>query len=80
MTKKTWIGSVEREKDEKERKIFQKVKNTWGEKASSFFFFFFFFSFLLKFNHSSTNQVPIEPTRPILEKQGIFNWSKNMFD
>ena len=79
MTKKTWIGSVKREKDEKERKIFQKVKNTWGEKASSSFFLFFF-SFLLKFDHSSTNQVPIEPMRPILEKQGIINWLKNMFD
>ena len=44
MTKKTWIGSVEREKDEKERKIFEKVKNTWGEKA----FFFFFIPFEIR--------------------------------
>ena len=43
-----WIGLVKKEKEEKERRLFEKVKNMWVEKV-------FYFSFLSNLDQSSTD-------------------------
>ena len=74
--KKSWIGSIEKEKEEKGRKkrrLFEKVKNTWVGKV-------FYFSFLSNLDQSSTDQVPIEPNKKFSLKLLNFDWSKIGFD
>ena len=74
--KKSWIGSIEKEKEEKGRKkrrLFEKVKNTWVGKV-------FYFSFLSNLDRSSTDQVPIEPNKKFSLKLLNFDWSKIGFD
>ena len=74
-TKKVWIWSVEKEKEVKRRKVFEKVKNMCREKS----FVFLFFWILI-------GRVPIKPNRKfslkitICQKLVSINWKTDSTD